>query len=295
MVLREGVAPVRDRLMMTVFLAAVLHGIIILGITFSASVHEDTTPGLEVLLVSDELPTADINPHATFLAQRTQLGSGNTDRPGRPHNRAAAQPLPAQPGAADGASEREPASGRSAEDERVLTTSAVRPEIRYFGEIETGSDKGANQVELAARTPAEPGPQDDQGPVQLRGPRRDELWVTPDTREAALAPYLDSWRRRVERIGTLNFPAAARHALGSASPVVEVAIDADGSLSRVLIRRSSGDPELDQAALSILKLASPFDRFPAELARRYRTLRFVYEYQFVGGQMSDGAVSASVP
>jgi protein TonB len=289
--LREGIAPVRDRLVMTLFLAAVLHGIVILGITFSAGHDQpDQAPGLEVLLVSDELPTADRNDHATFLAQRTQLGAGNTDQPGRPHNRAAADPPAAQDGRPDGASTDRGPAGAQAEDERVLATSTLQPQIRWFGEIEASS-LGAD-TRIAAQPQAEPGPQDDPGPVQLRGPRRDELWVTPDTRESALAPYLDSWRRRVERIGTLNFPAAARHALGSASPVLEVAIDADGSVARMVVRRSSGDPELDQAALQILKLASPFDRFPAELAARYRTLRFVYEYQFVGGRMENGAVRA---
>ena len=275
---------------MTLFLAAVLHGIIILGITFSASNEpQEQAPGLEVLLVSDELPTADQNDHATFLAQRTQLGAGNTEQPGRPHNRPAADPRPAQQGQPDGVNADHGAASATAEDDRVLASSTPQPQIRYFGEIEA-SAVGADAQTVAAQPKDEPGPQDDPGPVQLRGPRRDELWVTPDTRESALAPYLDSWRRRVERIGTLNFPAAARHALGSASPVLEVAIDADGSVSRMVVRRSSGDPELDQAALQILKLASPFDRFPAELAARYRTLRFVYEYQFVGGRLENGAV-----
>ena len=88
-------------------------------------------------------------------------------------------------------------------------------------------------------------------------------------------------------------PAAARYAGKNASPVIEVAIGANGQLLRAVIRRSSGDPELDQAALAILKLASPFDPFPPELARRYRVLRFVYEWQFVGGRVAAGTVTAA--
>ena len=123
------------------------------------------------------------------------------------------------------------------------------------------------------------------------GPERDELWITPDTRAATLAPYLDGWRRKVERIGTLNYPTVARVAGAQTSPVVEVGIAADGKLDRVLIRRSSGNPELDQAALAILKLASPFDPFPPELAAKYRVLRFAYEWQFSGGRTERGSVS----
>lgn len=144
---------------------------------------------------------------------------------------------------------------------------------------------------LESQPTEQPGPEDDTGPAQLRGPKRDELWVTPDTRAATLAPYVDSWRRKIERLGTLNFPTAARNAAVQASPVLEVGIAADGKLDRVLINRSSGDAALDQAALQVVKLASPFDPFPPELARQYRVLRFIYEYQFSGGRLQSGKVS----
>src|SRR5437879_13384858 len=82
LMLREGKAPVWDRLLTMLFLAGLLHGLVILGLTFSASAGDrGSAPGLEVLLVSDELPEADKNPEATYLAQRTQLGSGNTRDP----------------------------------------------------------------------------------------------------------------------------------------------------------------------------------------------------------------------
>ena len=138
---------------------------------------------------------------------------------------------------------------------------------------------------------AQPGPEDDQGPTELRGPKRDELWITPDTRMSVLAPYLDSWRRKVERIGTVNFPSVARTSHAGASPMIAVAIAADGSVQEAVIRRSSGDPELDQAALATLKLASPFDPFPPELAAGYRVLHFAYEWQYSGGRGQGGTVS----
>jgi len=51
----------------------------------------------------------------------------------------------------------------------------------------------------------------------------------------------------------------------------------------VIVKRSSGRKDIDQAALSILRLASPFDPFPAELRKQYDELRFAYEWQFLGG------------
>jgi len=157
--------------------------------------------------------------------------------------------------------------------------------------MEDGSTGNSNSRPLLLDQQAseQPGPEDDQGPAQLRGPKRDELWTTPDTKAATLAPYLDSWRHKVEHIGTIHFPAAARVAAQKRSnPVIEVGIAANGSLDRALIRRSSGSVELDNAALQTLKLAAPFDPFPPELAREHQVLRFVYEWQWTQG----GSVTA---
>ena len=56
------------------------------------------------------------------------------------------------------------------------------------------------------------------------------------------------------------------------------------------MRRTSGFPELDQAALEILRLAAPFEPFSRELADRHDSLRFAYEWQFEGGQLTGSSV-----
>jgi protein TonB len=295
LMLREGKAPVWDRLLTMLFLAGLLHGLVILGLTFRASAGDrGSAPGLEVLLVSDELPEADQNSSATYLAQRTQRGSGNTRDPVAPHNRSASARKLRHAGTPEGDSLTSSGETAGSQDERIVTTIAWNTDVRYFADA--GSTGAARDRPLRVDEPpvTQPGPQDEEGPAQLRGPERDELWITPDTRAATLAPYLDGWRRKVERIGTINYPTAARGGGAQASPVVEVGITTDGTLDRVVIRRSSGNPELDQAALAILKLASPFDPFPPELAAQYRVLRFAYEWRFVGGRVASGTLS-SVP
>ncbi|MBS0581432.1 MAG: energy transducer TonB [Proteobacteria bacterium] len=292
LMLREGRAPVWDRLLTMLFLAGLLHGLIIVGLTFSAAASDKASaPGLEVLLVSDELPEADKNPTATYLAQRTQTGSGNTRKAVAPRNRTQSVPTIRHAGTAEGRSleDATQAPGQN-QDEQVLSSIAWSTSVRYLAEAGEAGTTHDPPLLIDESPAAEPGP-DEQGPAQLRGPQRDELWVTPDTRAATLAPYLDGWRRKVERIGTLNYPTVARVAAAHDSPVVEVGISADGKLDRVLIRRSSGSAELDQAALEILKLASPFDPFPPELAAKYRVLRFAYEWQFSGGRTQPGSVS----
>jgi protein TonB len=289
--LREGIAPVKDRLFATLFLAGVLHALVILGVTFNvAAENDDSAPGLEVLLVSEELPTTDRNESAAYLAQRTQLGSGNTKEQVAARNRSAKRHVAGREGLENGDARAVTDDPGGGAEERLLTTRAWSTQVHYLAEAgESGSGRRKPQrVEERAGDP--PSVLDDQGPAQLRGPRRDELWVSPDSRAATLAPYLDAWRRKVERIGTLNYPVTALSRPGIASPVLEVAIGATGALEKVEIRKSSGIPELDQAALEILKLASPFDPFPAALAREYRLLRFAYEWQFVGGRVSGSNV-----
>ena len=130
--------------------------------------------------------------------------------------------------------------------------------------------------------------------LNLRGARSVDGKLLADTRESAIAAYLDGWKRRIERVGTINFPNEARRRQLSGNPVVEVAIRANGSLESVIVRRTSGHAELDNAAVGIVRLAAPFEPFPGALRERYPVLRFAYEWQFINGQLGgDGAVFSS--
>jgi len=136
---------------------------------------------------------------------------------------------------------------------------------------------------------------DDDDELELKGTERRELLVTPSTRSSDVAVYLDAWKRRVEQVGTLHFPNEARRQSMSGNPVIEVALAANGSLVEAQVRRSSGHTELDRAAITILRLATPFEAFPAELATRHDVLRFAYEWQFVGGRLAGSAVELPAP
>ncbi|HEX4024244.1 MAG TPA: TonB family protein [Steroidobacteraceae bacterium] len=292
--LREGRAPVRDRLIAMLFLTALLHAIVILGVGFSAGGHGGAreAPQLDVVLVTDEVPQARANPHAAYLAQRTQLGAGDTDsqQPGSPASRgalaAAAQPLEGNDQSSAGAQQ-------TPHDERVLTSTGPSPDIRYFGEQPAPAQAAALPEPLGDTAGAPLSGRGDALELLLRGKSNAAHWVSPDTRASALAPYLADWKRKVERVGTLNFPSAARRAGLSGSPVVEVEIGADGRLRQMRVRRSSGYDALDQAALTILRLASPFNPFPATLAAQYSRLRFAYQWDFVAGTLQTRAATAT--
>jgi len=69
----------------------------------------------------------------------------------------------------------------------------------------------------------------------------------------------------------------------TAHPHEEVVIAADGRLDDIVVRRSSGDTALDQAALRILRLAAPFAPLPPNIREDYDVLRFAYEWDFAAG------------
>jgi len=93
-------------------------------------------------------------------------------------------------------------------------------------------------------------------------PRRKAIGAR--TKEYRFAQYIEDWRQKVERVGTLNYPQAARGRLYG-SVLVMVSIKADGSVENVSIRRSSGEKILDQAADRIIRMAAPFSPFPPNI------------------------------
>ena len=277
-----------DRLFVTLFLAGLLHLIVILGITFAPPTRDDSlVPTLEVQLVSEALPESQVNDQASYLSQRTQEGSGNDSDRTR------------QPGAAGAAEESE-----GDIDGGAALNSTAGP-AGGEASILTGRDRGARFIADAS----EPSPTlpslprrslaGDQSPLagidndddlELKGEARRELLVTPSTRASDVAVYLDAWKRKVEQVGTLHFPDEANRRELSGNPVIEVALAANGALIEAKVRRSSGHVELDRAAIAILKLATPFEAFPQELAGRHDVLRFAYEWQFVAGRLAGSAV-----
>jgi protein TonB len=286
--LESGGGKTDDRLFVTLFLAGLFHLIVILGITFAPPPRDDSlVPTLEVLLVAEALPEAPVNEAASYLSQRTQQGSGNAAEQTRQPGAAGDDEDP--PGSFEGSAAAQSAGGRAGGEASILTGAD-----RASRFIADASDPAPSLPSLPRRSQAgDSSPLagfDDDTELALKGTLRRELLVTPSTRLSEVAVYLDAWKRRVEQVGTLHFPDEARRSSLSGNPVIEVALAANGSLVEARVRRRSGHPELDNAAIAILRLATPFEAFPAELAARHDLLRFAYEWQFVGGRLAGSAV-----
>ena len=285
---------VDDRLLVMLFLVALFHLIVILGVSFAASPARDSgaVHSLDVLLVSDALPESRRNDEAMYLAQRTQLGAGNARDLSRPQLPTASDAPVDLPGEIDGQSLQQDYAGPTGGDLSAIASTGASSRLRYEADAaRAAAQAGDVSRQLVAGTITTLPASSDDAELRLKGPPRRELIVTASTRTSDVAVYLDAWRNKVERIGTLNFPNQARRRAMSGNPVVEVALTSDGRLAEVKLRRSSGFPELDKAAVDILRLAAPFEPFSRELAARHDALRFAHEWQFVRGQVTGSAVS----
>ena len=100
------------------------------------------------------------------------------------------------------------------------------------------------------------------------------------TQEYRFAKYVDDFRARIERVGTLNYPQEARARKIYASLQLTVAIKADGEVESVEINRSSGHRFLDQAARRIVQLSAPFEPFPADIRKDTDILHITRTWTF---------------
>ncbi|MBP8898637.1 MAG: TonB family protein [Sulfuritalea sp.] len=97
--------------------------------------------------------------------------------------------------------------------------------------------------------------------------------------EYRFAQYVEDWRQKIERIGNLNYPDAAKGRLYG-SLVLTVVIKANGDLERVEVNRSSGQSLLDDAARRIVRMAAPYAAFPEAIRRDTDILEITRTWTF---------------
>jgi protein TonB len=85
--------------------------------------------------------------------------------------------------------------------------------------------------------------------------------------EYKFAAYVESWRQKVEKIGNLNYPQAAKDQKIYGQLQLTVYIKSNGDIEKVDIRKSSGFPVLDNAAKRIVEMGSPYAAFPEDLRK----------------------------
>ena len=274
--------PAPDRLPPMLFLAALVHGILIIGVTFNAVLGDEFRDAisLEVTIVADPDPNVLEPERAEYLAQASQDGAGNTQEQSRPMARAES-PVPVDNlGTLDGDSLLDSQIIEDASDQ-VLTTRAEQDfDVTDKPREEPVPDESTAAYLEAGIELTMPLPQDLDTNTAIRDENPRELVTSVDTKESKVAGYLSRWKTKIETVGVKYFPRDGVIDGITGSPTLEVTITASGQLHDVIVRRSSGSRALDQVALSILRRAAPFDPFPEAIRVDYDQLRFAYKWQF---------------
>jgi len=277
-----------DRLPAMLFLAALVHGILIIGVTFNASLANPFADAisLEVTIVADPDQRIDQPDEASYLAQASQKGGGNTAEQVRP-----AAPLQSTMpvdniGHEDGTGLIDATAHEQSADEVLAAEndSEHRVSIRPRSDPQP-VDSRAIAMEAGSAVTL-PLPQEEKASMLIHDEDPRQLIVSADTRESVVAAYLDNWKRRVEAVGATYLPELGDLGALTGSPTLMVSINASGGLDEAVVRKTSGSTVLDLAALDILQRASPFNPFPPEIAAEYDTVRFEYKWLFTDRQFS---------
>lgn len=266
---RYGQMTVRTRFGAAGALSLLVHGFVIFGLTFTVPDLrglKNMAPPLEVVLVNTKSPAKPVK--ADALAQHHLDGGGNTDTRQR-----AKSPLPAITQDTQTA-ELQLAQKRVDELEREARRLLTRPGATT--QSESAAVKPAPQPEPAPPLDARDLVQRSLAIARLEAqiskdwnayqerPRR--KFIGARAQEYRFARYVEDWRQKIERVGELNYPPAARDQRIYGSLIATVSIKANGSLERVQIDRSSGNKMLDEATVRIVTLAAPYAAFPDNVA-----------------------------
>lgn len=273
-----------DRLSFTLFLAVALHAAVILGVTFTFITSKPSTHTMEVTLAQQRSKhTPD---KADFLAQFSQVGSGTLEEKmlmttpteakfQDTEIRETSDELPQQKAKQASEQQQTVVTTKASSDAKVKLDQALAetiPEPTEFEGDKTLLTRALEIASLEARL-------DRQRQIYAKRPRIKRL-TSLSTASSADAFYLNSWRRKIESVGNLNYPQEARKSKLYGSLRLMVAVKPDGSLKEVEILESSGHKVLDDAAISIVRLAAPFAPFPDELRQTTDVLEIIRTWQF---------------
>lgn len=270
-----------DRFAVSVLMALGLHAFVLLGVGFVLDFKPLTHPleTLDVVLVnwrSESTPD-----EADFLAQASQQGGGESTE--------ATRPSQVNTGASPGPAEGDDLLDQLEQDSTVMD--AAREQVL----IEKDSAEFAQQItsieqpepptpsaatlmqEAMTMAKLQPGIQRERE-SQSKLPRR--KWISANTREYEFAAYMQAWVAKVERVGNLNYPEEVRRLKLVGDLVMTVGINLDGSVESIDIQRSSGMPQLDQAASRIVRLAGPYSPLPEYINNSVDVLHITRTWRF---------------
>ena len=269
----------------TLLFSLLLHGVVILGITFDAEKPKPSVPTLDVTLV--DVANQEQPDKADFLAQASNSGGGDQDKAARP-SEPVSGPLPtpnqgltAQPkeAQAPAPTERTPAQLLTTSGETGFAVDTTKEQVEQKERPVPISDEDVQRKLEMAKLSAEVREQS-----QAYAKRPKKKFISSNTREYVYAAYMKGWVGRVERVGNLNYPDEARRQGVYGELVLTVSLNRDGTIKSMDVIKSSGHKLLDDAAQRIVRLAAPFPALPPDKTR-VDELYITRTWQFLPGNV----------
>ncbi len=280
-----------NRILAAMAISLFLHVIILLGVTFQfpKSNVDKIATSLEVVLVNNKTPTKPTK--TELLAQDNLDGGGNTD-----DNRRAKTPFPVLPKSKplmNDIAMQQKIKKLEQETKKLMAAADDSKQIQQPNTQQDENETEHKEITVdttdlllrsldIARLKAQI--DQDHDDYQKRPKRK---FVGARTKEYRFARYVEDWRIKVERIGNLNYPEAARKGKLYGNLQLTVSIRADGALESIEIHRSSGEKVLDQAAINIVKLAGQngFAPFPPDISQDTDILHITRTWVFAPSDM----------
>lgn len=281
-------APNHTPLMKTLPLALAIHAAIIFGISFAPMVLPKLAvpPALDITLV--QTPSEKTPEKVNFLAQANQEASGTEDEDNKPRSPLASLLPQLDDGEAPIKSEASTEDLQPKIDPQILTTKG-----NTFTPMSKEPDQPDNPSELVSDITADSAQEIaqllaevDAAEAQYARRPRIHFIDAVSAKSAVEAEYIDSWIKKIERIGNINFPEEAIRRNMSGKLILNVTLDHAGRVVDSQIDVSSGFNILDKAALRIVKLASPYPPLPAEIRKKWDQLNITRTWIFHSGTLN---------
>jgi protein TonB len=276
-----------DRFSLTVFLALAFHAVVILGITFDLfDPDESALNTMEITLVHNK--SDDAPEDADYLAQANQKGGGNIREKVRDSS-PFSNPVPTtEKGFAPNSREDfSPPVQDSKPQEEFMTVDRAEKKTQSQPLEET---LPVEKKTLTAAQLFERSQQIARMAAELKELKQAyqqapyHTYMTgANAREYRFASYLDAWRAKVEKYGNINYPSEAIYRNLNGRLLLDVAINADGSVHSVKVLRSSGHRVLDEAAKRIVQGAAPYPPLTKDILQDTHILHIPRVWTFKSG------------
>jgi protein TonB len=263
--------------LIALFLAAVIHVAIGLGINFTSPQPEQISRSIDITLVN--MPSQQAPEKAQSLAQENQIGAGEQSK----KQQEPPQQLPRQGnGEAKPEKKRVPVQTEPKAPKKIITQKKAEKKIVTASkpDIEPQVEQRPQlSAEMLQQQIAQLGTE-----IRLSQQSAEQTKIkfvdSVSAHKYIAAQYMKDWEDKVERTGNLNYPEVAAKKNFSGTLTMDVGIKADGSIYSIRINQSSGNPELDEAAKRIVRMSAPFAPLPADLRKELDVLVITRVWKF---------------